>query len=400
MDAASREAPYGALPPGIGADIEAWFARMGVPQLIDDFTTERRMDARARFLVVVWIVGGSLLWWGHRPEASLGANLLGAAAVVASVGVGLAAVRWLRNQTMWWEERGLDMIDTFCLGPLVAIPAGLIEGSWLAGVRAGLDALLGMGAIYLIVGLGLGEIAWWSLKRLREEFAQIINLLARTLPVLLILVLFLLFASELWEAAHQLEIAELWLVIGMLALVAVLLLLTTFRVEFRSFRDSTPEQLRQLAETTPIGPFVARLPAPTTPPLRLLQRINLSVLVVIGQLIQSTFVALVVAAFLIVFGLVVIPADIQERWVDEPLRVIASFDMLGETRHLTGQLVITSSLLGSVVGLYFTGLAVTESAYRAAHFDRILEEARQVLAAHAVYWTVLHQPSPPGSDSP
>lgn len=395
MDAGSREVPDGVLPPGVGAEIEAWFARMGVPQLIDDFTTERRMDARARVLVLIWIVGGSLLWWGNRPESSLGWKLLGGAAVVASVATGLAAVRWLRNKVMWWQDRDLDVFDTFSLGPLVAIPSGIIEGSWQAGLRAGLDTLIGMGAIYLVVGLGVGEIAWWSLKRLRDEFAHIVTLLARTLPILLILVLFLLFASELWEAAHQLRTAEFWLVVGMLALVAVLLLLTTFRVEFRTFRATPPDELRRLAETTPIGPFVAALPPPSMPPLRVLQRINTSVLVVIGQLIQSTFVALVVAGFLVVFGLVVLPADLQERWVGEPLRVIASFDMLGETRHLTGQLIITSSLLGSVVGLYFTGLAVTESAYRAAHFDRILDEARQVLAAHAVYWTALHHSSGP-----
>lgn len=120
-----------------------------------------------------------------------------------------------------------------------------------------------------------------------------------------------------------------------------------------------------------------------------MQRLNLSVLVVLGQLIQSAFVALIVAAFLVVFGVVALPANLQERWIGEGITGLATLDMLGEMRVLTLELVTTSCLLGSVVGLYFTGLAVTDSAYRNAHFDRIVDEVRQLLAAHAFYVAAL-----------
>ena len=147
MDAASREASNGVLPPVVGADIEAWFARMGVPQLIDDFTTERSMDARARMLVLIWLVGGSLLWWGSRAGSAFGWRILGAGTIIATVGIGLAGVRLLRKKVMWWEDRDLDVLDTFLLAPLVAVPSGMIQFSWQAGARAGLDVLIGMGAI-------------------------------------------------------------------------------------------------------------------------------------------------------------------------------------------------------------------------------------------------------------
>lgn len=393
MDSPEREPLEGALPPGVRSEIETWFARRGVPQLIDDFTTERSMDARARILVVAWLIVGSLFRWGSRSDTSFWANLAGGLLVLASVAVGVAWLRWVRNKVMWWKDRDLDAFDTFSIGPFVAIPSGLLASSWGDGVRDGFDALIGMGVIYIVVGLGLGEIAWWGLKRLRDEVAQIISLLARTLPVLLILVLFLLFAAELWEAAHLLTTGELLIVIGVLGLVAVLLLFTTFRVEVRSFQSAEPERIRQLAEGTPIGPFADQLRAPVVPQLRVLQRLNLSALVVLSQLIQSTFVALLVAGFLMVFGLVVLPPELQERWIGAAVTTIFSFEMLGDSRQLTVQLMTTSCLLGSVVGLYFTGLAVTESAYREAHFDRILEEARQVLATHALYVSALRTPS-------
>ena len=383
------------FPQSVRAGIEAWFVRRGVPQLIDDYTTERRMDTRARPFILVWLVGGSLVWWGTGADAPVWLNLLGGALVLLGMTLGVAGLRKLRGEVMWWVDRRLDVLDTFSLAPLIALPSALIEGSWGIGIRDGLNALLGMAAIYLVVGLGLGEIAWWSIKRLRQELVRIVGLLARTLPVLLILVLFLLFAAELWEAAHLLAPAELVALVIMLALVAVLLVITAFRSELRSFHGFSAEQLRSLAAATPAGPLAGTSLAFTdVPELRILQRLNLSVLVVIGQLIQSAFVALVVASFLVAFGILALPVELQERWIGEAITGLVTIDLLGEPRVLSLELVTTSCLLGSVVGLYFTGLAVTDSAYRNAHFDRIVEEVRLILAAHAFYFVAVRGGSP------
>jgi hypothetical protein len=305
--------------------------------------------------------------------------------------IGVAFIRKVRGQVMWWVDRRLDVLETFSLGLLVAVPSGLIGDSWSIGISNGLNALLGMGVIYLIVGLGLGEIAWWSLKRLRQELVRITGLLARTLPVLLILVLFLLFASELWEAAHLLTTAELIVVVALLALVAATLVLTTFRAELRAFSSTPADQLRSLATPTPAAKLVETVDLREVPELRTLQRLNLSVLVLLGQLIQSAFVALVIAGFLVVFGVVALPASLQQDWIGEDVTRLATFDFLGETRVLSQELVTTSTLLGSVVGLYFTGLAVTDSGYRTAHFDRLVDEVRHLLAAHAFYVAALHE---------
>jgi hypothetical protein len=380
-----------ALPPDVRADIESWFVRRGVPQLIADYATERSMDARGRPFVVIWLVGGSFLWWGARPGAPLWMNLLGGLLVLATMAIGVALIRKVRGQVMWWVDRRLDALETFSLGLLVAVPSGLIEGSWSIGVSNGLNALLGMGVIYLIVGLGLGEIAWWSLKRLREELARITGLLARTLPVLLILVLFLLFAAELWEAAHLLTTAELMAVVALLALVAATLVLTTFRAELRTFSSTPADQLASLATPTPAAELVETVGLREVPELRTLQRLNLSVLVLLGQLIQSAFVALVITGFLIVFGVLALPASLQQDWIGEDVTRLATFDFLGETRVLSQELLTTSTLLGSVVGLYFTGLAVTDSGYRNAHFDRLVDEVRHLLSAHAFYVAALHE---------
>ena len=41
--------------------IERWFAGRGVPQLIQGYSTEQRMDARAVPFIGAWIVSGLLV---------------------------------------------------------------------------------------------------------------------------------------------------------------------------------------------------------------------------------------------------------------------------------------------------------------------------------------------------
>jgi uncharacterized membrane protein YhaH (DUF805 family) len=268
---------------------------------------------------------------------------------------------------------------------LVGIAAGLMDGSVREAIVATLNSLLGIGAIYAVIALGVLEIGAWGIGRLANEMLRIFALVARTLPILLILVLFLLFASEIWEAAHELNAAELAAVLALVALVAVLLIVTALRAEMRTMDDRGWETLLADARETPAEPLTRSAHPAPPPPLTWLQRLNVTMLVVLSQLIQSVFVALMVTAFLVILGLLALPASLQERWVGDSIGVMAEFRLLAETRTLSDELVTVSALLGGVVGLYFTGLAVTDATYRTEHFSRVMDEVRQLLAARALY---------------
>ena len=136
---------------------------------------------------------------------------------------------------------------------------------------------------------------------------------------------------------------------------------------------------------TPAADLTATAPTRAVEPLRFGQRLNLAVLVLIGQLIQSGFVALLVAGFLLIVGLVALPVEIQERWVGGSVFALLGVDGPGEPRVLTVELLTVVVLLGGVVGLYFTGLAITDSAFRMSHFERLLDEVSLLVAARAVY---------------
>lgn len=133
--------------------------------------------------------------------------------------------------------------------------------------------------------------------------------------------------------------------------------------------------------------------------LRPLQRLNVSVLGLIGQLIQSAFVAALVTSFLLVFGLLTMPAALQQRWIGAPPdELVRLGTILGDHRVLTVELLTVSTLLGAVVGLYFTGLAVTDTAYRTSHFEHLIQEVRVLAAAHALYQAALINSQPPLPD--
>jgi hypothetical protein len=129
------------------------------------------------------------------------------------------------------------------------------------------------------------------------------------------------------------------------------------------------------------------------PPLTRLERSNLTLLVAIPHLLQAIAVGAVVAAFLVAFGMLVIPIEVQESWIGAPSRLVASASVGGEVRTVSEELLIVTALLGGIVGLYFSGLAISDPTYRSEGFDREVGEVRRLLAVRAVYRAALARPA-------
>jgi hypothetical protein len=70
-------------------------------------------------------------------------------------------------------------------------------------------------------------------------------------------------------------------------------------------------------------------------------------------------------------------------------RVIAEFEWLDERRTLSEEMAIVSAVLGGIVGLYFSGLGITDATYRSEGFDREVAGVREILAARALYLDAL-----------
>jgi hypothetical protein len=216
MDALLQVAP-GTVPSGPRRDIERWFVRRGVPQFIEGYSTEQSMDARAAPFIAAWIVIWTVLYWLGRPDIPLPWDVVGALASLLFVLVAYRVIMAIRRRSVSGPPPRFDITDIAAFAILPGIPTLVVGRDLAMSIVMTLNILLGIGIIYMVIAFGLLEIALWALGRLREHLLHIVTLLSRTLPVLLILVVFLMFAAEICEAAHSLHGGEIAAVLLLLS---------------------------------------------------------------------------------------------------------------------------------------------------------------------------------------
>lgn len=381
--------------PALRREIERWFIHRGVPQFIEGYGTEQSMDRRAAPLLYAWLAAWSALFWFSRPETPFPWNVLAVLGSLAFFTFADAFTDTLRGRSRRRLPTKFDLVDIGQLAVLPVLPTLLVQDPLGAGVSV-LNVLLGIGLIYIVIGFGLLDIGGWALAQLRDQLVHIATLLSRTLPLLLILVVFLMFAAELWEAAHALHAWELVAVLGLLLFVASVLVVTTFRPEIQRLEAGVDwDEVRREAAETPAAVLAGR-PVPAgfeVPRLTWLQRRNVEFVVLISQLLQSTFVSLLVLAFLVVFGLIVVPASVQAAWIGAPVTPLLELHLLEESRVLSAELLSVSALLSGIVGLYFTGLSLTDATFKTEHFTLVVGELRMLLSARALYLSAFRRPA-------
>jgi hypothetical protein len=386
--------PAAAAPvtPELRREIERWFIRRGVPQFIEGYGTEQGMDRRAAPWIMAWLVVWASLFWFSRPETPFPWNVLAIVGTMAFFTFADAFTDTLRGRSRRRLPARFDLVDIGQFAVLPVVPTLLVQQDPFGVLLSALNILAGIGAIYIVIGFGLLDIAGWAFGQLQDQLVHIATLVSRTLPLLLILVVFLMFSAELWEAAHALHPWELAAVLGLLLVVGSILVVTTFRPEVRRLEAPVDwDEVRREAAGTPAAALADRsVPAGfQVPRLSWLQRRNVEFVVLISQLLQSTFVSLLVLAFLVVFGLIVVPASVQAAWMGAPVTALVQLELLGEPRVLSAELLGVSALLSGIVGLYFTGLALTDPTFKTEHFTLVVGELRMLLSARALYVAAL-----------
>ena len=346
------------------------------------------MDSRAAPLISLWLIVGTIRDWGTRPDWPLAWNAIGIVATIVWMGVVWGVISRLRDRPMALRPSTFDALDIVTIGLLPALPAALINQEPGEFITASLGALAGIGLIYIVIGFGLIEIGLWAFERLWLQLTHLVGLVARTLPVLVILVVFLLFGTEIWQVAHATNASELALVLGFLLVMASIFGATAFRGELtRLERDLDRNTILECVTETPVAPLIATAsPAVAgVPRLSWLHRSNLTLFVVVPLVLQAVAVGLVVTLFLIVFAALAIPGEVQASWIGAEPRVVLEYSLLTEPRILSAELLTVSAVLGGIVGLYFSGLAISDPTYRSDQFDRDVAGVRELLAARAVY---------------
>ena len=365
--------------------VERWFRSRGIPHFIGDYSASRDVFTRAvptLTVVVVLELLGALdsewAWW-----VNLG---VAAASLAALMGV-WAVVNVLRKRpALAGPERvGATELAFFVL----LVPAiDLAAGQRLTALNTLLLNLVLVGAIYLATSYALLPITRWAAGRLWRQLGDVLGLLVRALPLLLLFVTFLFLTAEVWQVAASLDgpflavTMTLFVAVGVVFVVARIPLEVGALARFDSWAD-----VAALVHDTPaaaLQPPGGASPG-TTPRLGRRQWGNVGLVVLFTQGLQIVLVSAVIGLFFVGFGLLTITPATAAAWAGGDVHLLAERELWGRPVALTSELLQVAGFLTAFSGFYFTVYVLTDATYRREFLEEILVELRQAFAVRAVY---------------
>jgi hypothetical protein len=366
---------------------ERWFVRVGLPHLIRDYSARediltRAAPALALVFVSEVVLAGDLGWpWWH----NLAAILAGAALVVAIV---VAANRARgRGAFALPDTVGVPEIAVFLVAPpLLRLAFG---DDLVQAVQTLLTNIVVLFVVYLAVSYGVLPTILWAIRQLLTQFRSIGTLLARSLPLLLLVTMFMFFNAELWKVVDDLPSGFLAVAIGILVgagAAFVLLFQRTGIDEIATFAWWT--DVHAAAADTPVADVdVSSLPdPPSVPALERSARLNVNVLYFFLQATQIVVVTLAVTSFYVVFGLFTIQESTIVQWTGSTtVEAMVMTDLWGSAFGLTGELLRTALFVGAIAGLQFTVTSLTDQQYRSQFNQEVTGGLRTAMAVRAVY---------------
>lgn len=379
---------------GLRADrrrCERWFVHRGLPHLIDGYSaTEDVLTRAAPFLGLV-VFAELFLTFGDRWTGWRQAIVF-AAGAAALVGV-LAAINRLRGRR--WAQRPDDIgpleVLAFLLGP-ATISAIAHPDRWVFGGVVALNLAL-LAVAYVVTSWGLLPMIRWSTVQLWHQLNDVATLFVKSLPLLLLFSAFIFLNAEMWQVANDFTLPYFALVAALLATIGSLFVFKSVRalaIDLARFSDW--DDVRPRCEGTPVEQLV---PAdddapPDAPELGRWSRLNVGMLLFVAQGIQVLLVAVLIAGFYVVFGMLTVREGTILQWTTAA-ELTRSADwavripLLGDEVIFTRQLVLVAGFIGLVSGLQFAVQVVTDKSYRDEFAADMTGELRQALAVRAVY---------------
>ena len=380
---------------------ERWFVRRGLPHLIHDYSARSDVLTRAAPFLALVLFTETFLVFGDRWKGWGQAVVFGLGLSVAVAGVSL--VNRLRGRR-WFQlpdrVKGWEVVVYLGL-PAVFAGAGS-SGSVLADALsiAVLNALL-FAVGYMITSWGLIPMIRWSLRHIGRQIGQMMTLLAKSLPILLLFSAFIFLNAEIWQVAHDFTLPYFSMVAILLSgIVTVFIALSVRRLAVDLEHFSAWSDVRGLCADTPAETLVPddSQPPPNTPRLSRRARFNVSLLLFVSQIVQMILVALTVTAFYVVFGMITVRESTLAEWTEvETLTWENSWavpiSLLDAELLFSRQLLLVSAFIGLFSGMQFAVSVVFDTSYRSEFAEDLGEDVREALAVRAVYHRALVEPA-------
>lgn len=373
--------------------IHDWFLGRGLPLVLTRRVRSRDLIVRSAPVVsgVGALTAGTMLLaeiTGDDPDYGYAVRLGVIAAVLA---VAPFVLYVLHHSGTRLGEAGRRTAALLVMAIFVVVMPVMVDGwSAAAAAEAPVFVVITLLAIWLTY-LGFGSIALWAFRFAWVQLGAMGSLMSRALPLLMLTVV-VFFTGELWQLAARMTRQRLWQVIGFLALIALLFVVTTIRDEVRALREDRAERNdpRALLAGTPLEGFVDQEPART--PLSRGEQFNVVAVMVVSQAIQVVFFTTGLFAFFLALGVIAVPDDVAVLWSAEQACAVGQPPCDGTWFGVhvpVPQTIVHMSLIVAVLsGLYFTVSTSTDPLYRQRFFDPLIADVAVSLAGRDAYLTL------------
>src|SRR6185312_9725496 len=341
-------------------EYERRFRHAGLPMLVEDWNAREDVWTRAAPVLALVLMVEVLLAANHNwPVWANALVLAGAAAALAGA---VAIVNRLRNRPALALPNDVGTVELagfVAIGGVLQLIGGQTTSAWVVcAVNAGLLVLL-----YGWFAYGLSSIIRFTGRRVGEQLAAAVGLLARAIPLLLLFSVVLFLTTEMWQVFAGMNDATL-AAIGVL-LVAVGSTFLVVRV---------PKEVGHIERDVAPGPE-----------LQPRQRVNIGLVLFVTQALQVLLVAVAVGAFFVAFGALAVSADVTRSWTGSQGNEVL-FLSLGDIHlRVTVELLRVSAAIAAFSGLYYSVAALTDSTYREEFLEELTGDLRTVLSDRVAY---------------
>ena len=375
----------GAIEPGSATDrsVEAWFITRGFPHFIPGYSASRDVLTRAAPLLAVVFLLECVL--AVEPGWSPWLYLAASAAGLAIALLAWAGLNRLRGRPTWSRPNriGLPELAVFVFVPALVrvVLHDAVQPLTTIGANVGLVI-----AIYVGTSYGVIPLLRWATVRLAKQLSELVALVARALPLLLIFVTFFFLTGEVWQLVGGLYGASYWLTLGLFVVVGVLFVFLRVPSELAQLeRFETWGEIRERVQGTPLeGATFSGIDPPVVPAPSNRERYNAMLVLVFSQAVQTIAVVVLMAAFLTLFGILAMQESTVASYILRDPNIVAEWDLLGP-RQISEELLRVVGFLASFSGLYFTVVGLTDKLFRDEFVESALSEIRQALAVRAVH---------------
>ncbi|WP_232665450.1 hypothetical protein [Pseudonocardia sp. TRM90224] len=391
------------------AETERWLRRSGTPLLSRGFAGHRVLYRSAPALagLFVYLVAGAVAdgIWRRLPglwelpfddameratEDDAGYFYAGLAApVVLGLATALVVGRVARRKPADWSG---PFPMAIAAGTLVITPilTAVASVSMSEAFEQLLRAAVFLVGVLLAVRSGLAAVVLWTARQAVVNFADVLRLTSRALPLLLLFVTFLFINTENWQVASALNRPQLWGVAAFFVVCMLLFLSATLPKELAALPPVHEVSPTEACAGTPLAAVVGEVARAgvTEHPLRPVERLNLLLTMALQQVMQSALLGLVVWVFFVLFGRLAITDGVIESWTGRPPEPGMLFpESLQIPLPVSTQLIHVAVVLGAFSALYFAVYTVTDANYRSEFLTEMLVDVNRGRMVRDCYLT-------------